>query len=275
MAGYLLARADFLEDCWAEIKASKGNRWLMYLSSLAFLLLKVAPETANRVAGFQWVGLFSFRIWLIIFLVLAFVAFVDAGTRILQKQAKKSLRPKLVGSASDFDIEPYQEPSNIAVAESERSGRPVIFTDQDIRGSHVYLAIDFINDGDAETVIRKFRLKIVVGRGHYTCEDAEDGEIVQKVQGQSRNDAKRFYNLNSYVTEMKPVPLGKLNRGHLHFIVSDLIFPPKPGEAFVLISVQVIAVDQWGDSHLLELNTNRNTRPRPSEKIRYQSPIYP
>lgn len=275
MAGYLLARANLLEDCWAEIKASKGYRWLMLLSSLAFLLLKLAPETANRVAGVPWVGLFSFRTWLIIFLVLAFVAFVDAATRLLQKQAKKSLRPQLVGAAFDFDIEPYDKPDSDAVTEMRRSGRPVVFSNQDMRGSHVYLGVDFINDGNAETVLRKFRLQIVTDRGHYTSEDAEDDEIVQKVQGQSRNDAKRFYNLNTYVTEMKSVPLGKLNHGHLHFIVSGLIIPPEACESFILISVRVIAVDQWGDSHIFDLKPNRNTRPKPSEKLRYDSSIYP
>lgn len=224
----------------------------MILSSLAFSLLKLAPEIANRVAGVSWVGLLSFRTWLIIFLVLAFAAFIDAATRISQRQAKKSLRPKLVGSAFDFDIEPHV--SN--------------------RASHIYLGIDFINEGDVETVIRKFRLQIVIGRGHYTCEDAEDDEIVQKLEGQSRDDAKRFYNLNMYVTEMKPVALGKLNLGHLHFIVPDLIFPPKADQPFVLISVRVIAVDQWGDSHLFDLKTNRNTLPRPSEKIRPHSSVY-
>jgi hypothetical protein len=240
--------------------------------SINIVLLMFFPDFAKRLKELPVLQALPFSTWIILGLLLALWMVIDGASRVVAKRTRKPNRPKLEGSAFDFDIEPYSEPSKEAIIEARRLNRPVLFKDEDIQGSHVYLGVDFINDGDAETVIKKFRLEIETENGHFNCDYAEDDEIVQKVEGQSRSESMQFYNLNTHVTKMKTVQLGKLNHGYLHFIVRNLMVPQRVGESFVLLGVRVIAVDQWGESHSLPLNRNRNTEPKPSERIRYFPP---
>lgn len=267
---------DFAEDCLDEFRGRKWYRRMTYAYTSAALadglLSRLAPDVFAKIHSLPILSLLSLSTWIILALILALIAAIDCGRRILAKRTRKPNRPKLDGSAFDLYLEPYSEPSKEAIIESRRLNRPVVFTGEDIRGCHVYLGVDFINEGDAETVIRKFRLEVETNNGYFSSDNAEDDEIVQIVEGQSRSESKPFYNLNTHVTKMKTVRLGKLNHGHLHFIVRNLMLPQKVEEAFVLVNIRVIVADQWGDSHTLPLIRNRNTEPKPSERIRYVPP---